>query len=238
MIKKAVYLVSKLYYDAVIPSVKSLLMNSGVDEVYLLTEGKYPNTLPENVKVINAQKLKKEYLDQKGANIRKSKYTYLPLLRCAYAKIFPDDSRILSLDADTIVVDDMGSELWTMDMCGNYDAGVIEQKLSRKKRTNYINAGVMVFDLDKIREDKKDDEMIEAINTTDYYWLEQDCINEKCAGRIKVIPRIYNASQFTGISKKTLLRHFAYEHNWTEYDVVKHYAGIPWEEVMKVWGNK
>lgn len=230
----AVYPVSRLYYEAVLPSVKSLLIHSDVEKVYLLIEhAKFPNELPDCVETINAKNLKKQFFDAKGINVKKSPYAYLSMMRCAYGKIF-EESRILSLDADTVVIDDIGSELWNMDMGGNYVAGVIEQKLSRKMRKNYINAGVMVFDLDRIRADGKDDEMIEALNTKDFYWLEQDCINELCDRKIKILPRIYNASQFTGISKKTLIRHFAYEQNWIDYEVVKKYGSIPWEEVMRL----
>ena len=230
----AVYPVSKLYYEAVLPSVKSLLIHSDVEKVYLLIEhAKFPNELPDCVETINAKNLKKQFFDAKGINVKKSPYAYLSMMRCAYGKIF-EESRILSLDADTIVIDDIGSALWNMDMEGNYVAGVIEQKLSRKKRKNYINAGVMVFDLDRIRADGKDDEMIESLNTKDFRWLEQDCINELCDRKIKILPRIYNASQFTGISKKTLIRHFAYEQNWIDYEIVKKYGSISWEEVMRL----
>lgn len=230
----AVYPVSKLYYEAILPSVKSLLIHSDVEKVYLLIEhAKFPNELPDCIETINAKNLKKQFFDAKGINVKKSPYAYLSMMRCAYGKIF-EESRILSLDADTIVIDDIGSELWNMDMEGNYVAGVIEQKLSRKKRKNYINAGVMVFDLDRIRADGKDDEMIESLNTKDFHWLEQDCINELCDRKIKILPRIYNASQFTGISKKTLIRHFAYEQNWIDYEIVKKYGSISWEKVMRL----
>lgn len=229
----AVYPVSKLYYEAVLPSVKSLLIHSDVEKVYLLIEhAKFPNELPDCVETINAKNLKKQFFESKGVNIKKSPYAYLSMLRCAYGKIF-EESRILSLDADTIICGDIGSELWDMDMAGNYVAGVMEQKLSRKLRKPYINAGVMMFDLDRIRADGIDYKMIQAINGTDYQWFEQDCINEACAGKIKIIPRIYNSSQFTGVSKKAKIRHFAYEPGWKGYWLFKEYEEIPFSEIRK-----
>jgi len=51
--------------------------------------------------------------------------------------------------------------------------------------------GVAMLNLKKIREDKKDDEMIEAINTYWYRYKEQDCFNEFFRGHALISSLIF-----------------------------------------------
>ena len=53
--------------------------------------------------------------------------------------------------------------------------------------------GVAMLNLKKIREDKKDDEMIKALNTYFYRYKEQDCFNEFFRGKTLILPSDYNA---------------------------------------------
>jgi lipopolysaccharide biosynthesis glycosyltransferase len=87
------------------------------------------------------------------------------LIRAAYTKIFPHLDKILSLDMDTIVNENI-SELWDLDL-KNYYIAAVEERLLSEKEGSYFNMGVAMLNLKKIRDDKKDDELIDAINT---YW--------------------------------------------------------------------
>ena len=52
--KVAVYSASSLFYNDVVPSVKSMLKNGGVDEIVIMTQDDaLPYEMPENVKVLN-----------------------------------------------------------------------------------------------------------------------------------------------------------------------------------------
>ena len=87
------------------------------------------------------------------------------LIRAAYTKIFPNLDRILSIDMDTVVNENI-SDLWDLDLTDYYIAAVEEEELT-KSEGSYFNMGVAMMNLQKIRADKKDDEMINALNT---YW--------------------------------------------------------------------
>jgi len=112
------------------------------------------------------------------------------LLRAAYSKIFPNLDKILSIDMDTIVNENI-SDLWDLDLTNYYIAAVEETELSEEEGS-YFNMGVAMLNLKKIREDKKDDEMIEAINTYWYRYKEQDCFNEFFRGYALILPSDYN----------------------------------------------
>jgi len=233
--RAAVYPVSRVYYEKVLPSVKSLMVNSDIDEIFLTIEDdQYPGYLPECVHTLNVRD--QRFFDPKGPNIQRTPYVYLCMLRVAYGQIFSEYDRILALDADTIVMRDIGSEPWDMDLQGCHFAGVPECLISQTRGRPYANAGVLLFDLDRIRRQHLDAVMLEAINTISFQWLEQDCIN----AHLKMLPigSEWNACQFTSPCDDPKIRHWAYERTWEESEPYLKYAAMSWEEAEERWKAK
>jgi lipopolysaccharide biosynthesis glycosyltransferase len=129
------------------------------------------------------------------------------LIRAAYTKIFPELDRILSIDMDTIVNENV-SDLWDLDLTDYYIAAVEECELT-KEEGSYFNMGVAMLNLKKIREDKKDDEIIDAINTYWYRYKEQDCFNEFFRGHALILPSDYNCCWQAEPPKHEKITHFA-----------------------------
>lgn len=244
----AVIPASRSYYHNAQAAVKALLCNSDVDEIVLTIEDDtYPEYLPYMVRTINVSELAWKWLLRGGPNIRTS-HVYLCLLRLAYAKLLPDVDRVLALDADALVVRDVGSGPWKLHMGGAYFAGVPEIGISAELGRPYISAGVMLMDLKRIRKDGMDDRLLDRINTHGYRWVEQDCINDLCGMEdpnrrypgICVLGNEWNSSQFTGMAdpEKMLIRHFAYEQDWRRKSVVQMYECLPWENAVERWTEK
>ncbi len=91
------------------------------------------------------------------------------LLRAAFPKIFPHLDRILTIDNDTIVRENI-SELWELNMKNYYIAGCIEPKKSTPN-FNYINMGVAMINLRAWRENHIDDQLTheECIDSQDQH---------------------------------------------------------------------
>ena len=179
----------------------------------------FPYKFPINVHILDITC--QQWIKSGTPNLR-NEFSYICLVRVAFAKLFPDLERILSMDADTIITQDI-SGLWDLDMTDYYLAGVPEVKLSAQQGRPYINAGMMLFNLDKIRQDGKDDQMIDDINRTYFQWVEQDCINKNLAGGILTLGSEYNASQFSAPCENPKIWHFAYTQGWQNKDIVKQY---------------
>jgi len=82
------------------------------------------------------------------------------------SKILPKEiDKILYLDIDTLLIGPI-DELWNIDISNSYCAGAKEPK--KETDFSYINTGVLLMNLKKIREDKKDDEWIELLNKNVY----------------------------------------------------------------------
>ena len=215
--KAACYCGTRNIYEDMMPAVNSLLANSDVDKVYLLIEDdEFPYPLPDKVETINVSG--QTYFPKDSPNYRNG-WTYMVLMRAALHRIFPDLDRILSLDCDTIVAKDI-SELWDLPIEDYYLAGAKEPWKSIA--CTYINCGVMLLNLKKLREGKGD-ELIEALNTKYYEFNEQDCIVEKCRGGIFVMPSDYNSCDYTIPTKTPKIVHFAARKKWRDHPLVDMY---------------
>ena len=230
--KYAVYFGSRALYQDMIPAAKSLLKHSDVDVIYLLSEDdEFPYELPSNVVNINVGKQLTRWFREGNPNWS-SNWTPIGLIRVALSKVFPDIDRILTIDCDTIVVDDV-SDLWDVPIDGKYFAGVKEPVLSGRSNGIYVNAGVVMLNLDKIRQDGKDDEMIDLLNAKKLYFVAQDAMNHCCRYGIVEIPSEYNSCAYTAPVRSPKIYHFAGSRHfgWRNQPIYQKYVEMPWCDV-------
>lgn len=224
--KAAVYLATRNYYKDVLPSVKSLLVNSDVDKIVLLIEDDtFPYELPDRVMTVNASN--QTYFRKSSPNM-KNWWTWMVLLRGAYHRIFPDIDKILSFDADAFAVQDI-SELWDMDMGDNYIAAVREPKRSTEKNV-YYNVGIMMLNLEKLR-DGTGDAIIRELNTVKHTYPEQDCYTMLCQGKILELPSKYNSTYFTAPCENPKIIHYADTRDWREKPIVKQFREMDFKDI-------
>lgn len=221
MKKVAAYCMTRNLYDISVASIKSLLKNSDVEVVYLLIEDdEFPVKLPRT-KVINVSDQK--FFRPDGPNWD-SQFTYMAMMRAALPKILKE-SRVLSLDCDTIIDGDI-SELWELPLNDYYFAAGKETHKSVNGRL-YVNVGVAMYNLSKLRKDKMTDRIINALNTKLYGFVEQDCLNELCEGHILEMPPEYNVTYWSvKTDKPAVITHYAGHRDWSGFDLYKKYAAI------------
>lgn len=232
--KAAVYLGTRNLYPDMVTAAKSLIHNSDVEKVYFLIEDdEFPYEIPPQIETINVSD--QPYFRKDGVNYN-NPWTYMVLLKAALHRMFPDLDRILCLDVDTIVVSDI-SDLWDVDLNRYYVAGVKEP--AKSKESLYINAGVMMLNLNNLRILGKGDELIAALNRRKYFFCEQDCIAQRCADGILEIDGDYNACNVTEHSDNPKIVHYAAVRNWQKNTRAKwhryltKYRKMSWEEVCK-----
>lgn len=189
----------------------ALMKHNKVDKIYLFIEDDEISYLKdERIEFINVNNLP-EYITSNSPNYN-TKYTKLSYLRCYFSKILKED-KILYLDVDTLVVENI-QELWDLDLEDNVIAGVHEPGEWNKYLNTYglddtyINSGVLLMDLKKIREEKLDDSMIYLLNHNKYAFPDQDVINLVCRNRIHHLSNIYNSSETTGIVDNAKIIHY------------------------------
>ncbi len=157
--------------------------------------------------------------------INTHEYITLPTYyRLILSELLPDVDKIIYLDCDTVVNTSL-KDLFETDLAENIIAGVLDARVKHKKKwknSKYINAGMVVFDLDKIRKEDIEQKFVqftknnpEKIETGD-----QDIINYTLEGRIKILPDEWNV-QVSGFASRT---------SFTKRPKIIHYIGYykPW----------
>lgn len=150
------------------------------------------------------RELSKQYIDTQ----RWSLAAYARLLTPA---LLPDVGKILYLDCDTLVTDNV-TELWSTPLEAASCAAVSEPVSALHKRNvglsadePYYNSGVMLIDLDKWRAKDIIPRFAECIRRHNGLvpYVDQGCVNEVCRGDIITLPLKCNVH--------TLLYDFTYK---------------------------
>ena len=232
--KAVAYAGTRNLYPDMVTAVKSLLIHTPVDRVFLLIEDdEFPYEMGSKVECINVseQNVFRFY----GPNYH-THWTYMALMKAALTKVFPDLDRIVSLDVDTIVCEDI-SPLWDIDMGDCLFAAVQEYATDyRPYGLKYWNSGIVVWNLKELRESGMDDKLIWLINTEEFRCPEQDAMNKLCAGRICDIPARYNDGLACGVSDNPAIAHYAGSSWWQTNPKLPHhelldiYRALPFPE--------
>ena len=222
MDKVVVYAGTRNLYEQMYVCLKSLLAHNEIDRVYLLIEDdEYPYPVPEFVHPVNVSA--QEYFKPGTPNYA-CQWSYMSMLRCVFGNMFADEHKILWLDCDTIVHEDI-TDLFDMDMTGYMYAGAIERQ-NCIYLFKYINCGVLLMNLDVIRERGREAEMVYLLNTYPFAFPDQDVINLICQGWIRTISSEYNANAFTDKCSRPKIFHFAAVKNFHENPIYKFYAEL------------
>ena len=228
--KVAVYTGTRNVYPQMYTSLKSLLLNTEMDRVYLIIEDdKFPYPVPSNVLLINASE---QTFFKPGSPNYSTSYSYMELLRCALSFILKEDL-VLWLDIDTIIDNDI-SDLFSLDMTGYYYAGAIEPQKCRGIFM-YVNVGVLLCNLALLRDTHKELELIGFLNQYHFDFPGQDVINLLCQGGIRVIGSEYNTNDWGVPCTRPKVIHYAavkpdiYKKDWAyqKYERIE----LPLEEV-------
>lgn len=222
--KDVVYILTEDYQERALPSIKSLIKNGNIDRIFVLTEGKFKFNLPVESIDISGQKI----ISPNSPNYRGNRFSWAIMLRAALHRLFPEHSRILSLDADTIVLGDL-SPLWELPLDGYYFAGAREPRKSRggdlEQRELYVNVGVSMSNLEMMR-DGTGDRCIDALNTRAFPFVEQDALNEFCEGKILKMDSAFNVCDWVEPMTDVKIMHYAAVQRWDYKPLVQAYRGL------------
>ena len=190
----------------------------------------------------------------RGITINLQKWNISTFGRLFEASSLPDVDKVVHVDCDTIVCDSL-AELWSLDMSKAVIAGASDC-LSDSYKTNiglkpedvYINAGILVMNLERIRELKLEEKFLEYIekNSNFLTYVDQEVLNA-CVplSEKRFLPLRYNSySILHYLSYKQLkqLRHVKHMFSENEYQeaiknpAILHYTGCflegtrPWIE--------
>lgn len=204
------FCINDLYSQHLGVVLTSILENNktGLFDFYVITN----DISQENKNKLSSLKEKYTNFDIKYINIDKSLFKNFRLnmnhisietyFRYLIADLFPDLNKILYLDVDLIVNGDL-TNLWNTDIDDYYCAAVqdinlnyevYKPKIGLEKDDIYINAGVILFNLENLRKDNITEKFF--VNQKKYQDIiecqDQDIINITLKKKIKKLDCVYN----------------------------------------------
>ena len=139
----------------------------------------------------------------------KKRFTEMSLMRVLAPRLLTVD-KVLYLDVDTVVADDLTS-MYETDLTDKWVAWVREKGFYKPFERDYYNFGVALMNLEQMRQDGVSERLVELLNTQMFTFGEQDAMNLIAEGKYVELPLRFNESPCTG---------------WTDNPAIVHYAGI------------
>lgn len=239
---KIAFGVTKDWIEYTFVTMCSILSNARSDDsykFYIMSEISYDEFWTEfsniNVSLNKIHRFEYEYIRMKNKDfsglVHDTRVGVAALYRLKLGSLTNDD-KILYLDSDVVVLSDL-SELWEKDI-NNFLVAGVEDKYSELMLCHanldegdiYINSGVLLMNLKKIRENNIENLVLNRLREIDTY-SDQDVINDVCKGQIKYLPLKYNIMVTRDDPN-------SYPDKKDEYNeavsnpVVLHYAIKPW----------
>lgn len=185
---------------------------------------------PENrvIKVDVTDLYEKEFGNCKNENAYCTPYTLLRLL----ADLVPEmPDKVLYLDIDMMAGDDI-SKLYNIDISDYEYAAVKEKYGSVFIWSDYINAGMLLLNMKKIKETGLLKKARELIKNKKLLFADQSAIYYSTTKKL-LLPRIYNEqSKFN--KKGTVICHFCKRLLWKPYPHTENYKQWHIDEVHKI----
>lgn len=242
------------YLAATLIAVKSLIMHASEIcdySIYILTEHELKPGLrrrfisainsPSNISITfisTGDRIDKLKLSRNGPAKKVTQATYLRFL---LADLLQEAQKVLYIDVDTVILDDV-AKIFLTDIDGCYIGGVLDisqcsdtearcQELGIPSLNQYVNAGVLLMNLDQLRKDNLSEKMLALAAERCFPYNDQDIINIVCYGRIYQLPFRCNviADYLENTDKIPSAMRMDYIRE-TSDPIILHYAGRakPW----------
>ena len=198
-----------------------------------------------------------EISDENFKNANTKRYPLAAYYRLILAEIIHDLNRIIYLDGDTLIYDDL-SEMFNLDMGNNIILGFVDNSYKKAeefgiKTYKYIVSGVLLINLKKIRKENITQKFFEFINKYQDKLTQEDqtVINIVLHGRIDFLPPKFGIWNFH--TRESVLHHNNYQNQnlgikaYNEKEIIKawntptiiHYVRAkPWRIRTKITNIK
>ncbi len=138
-------------------------------------------------------------------------FTIATYYRMFVASVFQNYSKIIYLDIDTIVLEDI-AELYRTDMSDRLIAAVRDYGVMAKIKSGryepveyfqekigvqdpfseYFQAGVLVFNISEMKRRNIEEKLIKTAQENKFYYVDQDVLNKVCYGRVVFLDSAWN----------------------------------------------
>lgn len=240
-------------------TILSILNSIGEREklhIIVLNNEELPHSMQQKLVRLGGSRVSYTFLNLQGKLTGvyiDNRYTEAASYRLLLPELLPDYDKVIYLDCDIIVQNDI-SKLYHETELGNYYlAGVFEAPLDFQVERfksigcnprEYINSGFLIMNLSLLRQDKMTERFIEALKVDYLEFPDQDVLNKVCKGRILGLPPHYNSIRtfFIPQYKKFFLQQYSEDdlNEVLKHGTIHYTGGKPWNQFtieFPAWWN-
>lgn len=212
--------------------------------ICLLSED-IPDRMKDKLAWLDEVRLSMEFIPLKGrlqGLYIDPRYTEAASLRLLLPELLPDLDRVLYLDCDIIVRQDL-AKLWSeTDLGDNYLGAVYEAAIEGQAErfralgcdpAKYFNSGFLLMNLEQMRQEKVSERLLEACRVPYLEFPDQDALNQVCQGRVLPLSPLYNSIRtfFIPKYKPDFVRQYSEElwHQVQHGGTIHYTGGKPWD---------
>lgn len=173
-------------------------------EVICLVTEEIPSFMQRKLVQLGEGRLKFQYIPLQGrldGIYTDPRYTEAASFRLLLPKLLPDHDRIIYIDCDVVVRQDVGVLYKNTILGDNYLAAVFEAPIEGQAERfevlgcnprQYFNSGFLLMNLNQMRRENVSEKLLEACRDTCLEFPDQDALNQVCQGRVLALSPLYN----------------------------------------------
>jgi len=236
------------YFIPACVCLSSILKHTSGNEcfhVVCLSNEDLPNYIKIEMKKLSLKRLRFTFLNLSGVLSDvyiDERYTEAASYRLLLPDLLTQYDKVLYIDCDVVVRNDLAKLYREVDVSNYYLAGVFEATLDFQKEYlvqlgvqpgHYINSGFLLINLEELRKDDMVSKFLEASKVSYLQFPDQDVINVLCQNKILGLSPVYNSIRtfFLPQYKNDFLSHYSLN-DWKDvqkYGTI-HYTGAkPWD---------
>ncbi|MCQ2065778.1 MAG: glycosyltransferase family 8 protein [Bacteroidaceae bacterium] len=221
------------YYVPVATMLRSLLDSSrgSYHVICLLTED-LPERMQRSLELLDGSRMEFEYRNL-GGRLKDvevdPRYTEAALFRLLLPDLLPDYDKVVYIDCDVIVRQDVAGLCSEVSIGDNYVGAVFEAPIENQAEriealgclpAEYFNSGFLLMNLKQMRAEGVVARFMEASKREKLEFPDQDVLNMVCRGRVFPLSPVYNSI------RTFLLPHY-------KSDFLAHYSIFQWKDVQE-----
>lgn len=214
------------------------------DDVKTITRIKLANVVKDysniTIEFVEINKGMESITDRMENRLYSGVFTLTIYFRLFIAELFPEIEKGIYIDSDTVLTSNI-AELFGTDLDGKMFGAVRDTFVAKDRvlsgyvqkaigidRDSYVNSGVLLMNMKKMREEHLSDKFIKLLDKYHFDSIapDQDYINAICAGDIYYLDREWNVMPNKGgeyVDRPKLVHFNLFDKPW-------HYKDIPYEE--------
>lgn len=234
------------YFVQAATTLKSLLdASTGDFDVICMVSDPIPETMQEKLARLAGSRMSFRYIPLKGrleGLYIDPRYTEAASFRLLLPELLPEYDKILYLDCDIIVRQDVGKLYRETDLGENWMGVVFEAPIEQQAErfqalgcdpTRYFNSGFLLMNLAQMRKDGVTEKLLEACRVPYLEFPDQDALNQVCQGHVLPLSPLYDSIRtfFILKYKPDFVRQYS-EELWdaVQREGTIHYTGgKPWD---------